>query len=60
MVACCLCRNNENDSVAKMKAAQEALEAKEKVSFSLAIAFCHNAKIMVCFLVICANLPLLT
>ena len=50
-----MCRNNENDSVAKMKAAQEALEAKEKVSFSLIIVFGHNAMIMVCFLVICAN-----
>ena len=29
-----------------MKAAQEALEAKEKVSFSLIIVFCHNAMIM--------------
>ena len=25
------------------------MEAKEKVSFSLIIAFCYNAKIVVCF-----------
>jgi hypothetical protein len=42
-------RNNEDDSIAKMKAAEEALEAKETVMLSLVFAFFDYSKIMVSY-----------
>jgi hypothetical protein len=52
-------RNNEDDSIAKMKAAEEALEAKETVMFSLVFGFFDYSKIIVVFvllLVICTDI----